>query len=324
MYTPRSKPKSPPAIPDNPLLREAKRFRAKKRFAQHFLIDPAVIEAITQIVAPQADIPLLEIGPGTGFLTDQLLKHDADLTSVELERSMAYVLRKKFSDHPRFTLVEQSILSFDFSAYGNADGSTPDAPFSVVGNLPYNLTSPILFYLAGELNVPDYPLRRRMQQATIMVQREVGERLTARPGTKAYNSLSIAIQYWFKTEYRLTIPSTAFYPAPKVESAIITLRPRSTPHTPVTDLATFARVVKTAFLQRRKTLKNALLPLIGVDTLAQIFEAIEPDPATHPDAKPIAGLRAEALSIETFAALADAWVRLRVLIGTNGPEPSPA
>lgn len=288
------KPSAEPATP-NRLLAEARHLRLKKRFAQHFLIDEAVLDRIVATVDPQADETILEIGPGSGFLTEKLLSRSPSVIAVELERHIAGYLRRKFETAPNLQIVESDILKFDFNAM--------EAPtFKVVGNLPYNISAPILFMLAGELDRPDHPLRRRIEKATLMVQREVGERICASPGSKAFNALSVSIQYWFETELNFTVPSKAFYPPPKVESAVVTLTPRKEPLVPVKDLAIFARLVKAAFGQRRKTLKNALSAFAEPPVLDKILTSVE---AAH---GPVRGLRAEALSIEAMGALADAYV----------------
>ncbi len=279
----------------NRLLEEARHLRLKKRFAQHFLIDEAVLERIADTVAPQPGATVLEIGPGSGFLTEKLLAKGGTVVAVELERHIAGYLRKKFETAPNLAIIEADILKFDFT--------TVTAPtFRVVGNLPYNISTPILFMLAGELDQPDHPLRRRIEKAALMVQREVGERICASPGSKAFNALSVSVQYWFETQLDFTVPSKAFYPPPKVESAVVTLVPRKEPLVPVKDLCVFARLVKTAFSQRRKTLKNALSAFAEPPVLDKILLSVE---AQH---GPVRGLRAEALAIEAMGALADAYV----------------
>jgi 16S rRNA (adenine1518-N6/adenine1519-N6)-dimethyltransferase len=278
-------------MPTHSLLEEARRLRLKKSYSQNFLVDESVLSRIVNFLGLQPEEIVLEIGPGAGFLTRKLLEHSIHLTAVELDPHMVKYLTKKFSDTPCFDLVHQDILQFDFDRLGSG-------PYTVVGNLPYNITSPILFKLTGELNVADYPLRRRIRQACLMVQREVGERICARPGSKAYNPLSIAVQFWFEASLAFTIPPQAYYPAPKVHSAIVRLTPRTEPAYPVADLDRFNQLIRAAFGQRRKTLRNALLaaPWLSPGQLDAALTAV----GLSPD------LRAEQVSIEQFGALANA------------------
>lgn len=291
------KPSTPSSVP-NPLLDEARHLRLKKRFAQHFLIDEAVLEHIVETAAPQPDETVLEIGPGSGFLTQKLLKKSGQVVAVELERHIAAYLRQKFEATSNLYIVESDILKLDFTQPPLAEIN----PIKIVGNLPYNISTPILFMLAGELDQAEHPLRGRISKAILMVQKEVGERICAHPGSKAFNALSVAVQYWFSTELNFIVPARAFYPPPKVESAVVTITPRKQPLVPVKDLAVFSRLVKTAFSQRRKTLKNALAAFAEPAVLDKILSSVE---ATY---GPVRGLRAEALSIETMGALADAYV----------------
>ncbi len=276
----------------NPLLEEARRLRLKKRFSQNFLVNSDALQRIAVLMQPSEGDTLVEIGPGSGFLTEQLLQAGCPLIAVELERRMCEYLRAKFAGQPHFQLVEQDVLRFDFEAL--------DAPrFKVVGNLPYAITSKILFRLAGELDQTDYPLRQRVSQITVMVQKEVAERITAKPGQRAYNPLSIALQFWFDAVYEFTVPAASFYPPPKVESAVLTLRPLPMPRVEVQDMRLLGRLVRTAFAQKRKTLRNALLN--GSFASADILDRIMHETGINP------GLRAEALSIEEFGKLANAF-----------------
>lgn len=283
-----------PAPTNNRFLEEARNLRLKKRFSQHFLIRESVLDQITGLMNLSAEEPLLEIGPGGGFLTEKLLATGCQLTAVEVERRMCGYLRNKFlpPKHPNFHLIEQDILKFNFEEI-----SAPQ--FKIVGNLPYQITSKIMFLLAGELNQPNYPLRKRISQLTVMVQKEVAERICAQPGSRAYNQLSVALQFWFEPHFDFVVPATDFYPPPKVESAVLTLTPRPEPLVQVDDFSLLSRLVRTAFSQKRKTLRNALLggSFASAEQLDAVFEATGVN----------AGLRAEAISIETFGALANAF-----------------
>lgn len=273
------------------LLEEARQLRLKKRFSQNFLINEAVLEAIADAAQLQPNETVLEIGAGSGFLTEKLLARGGQVVSVELEHAMCGYLRGKLAGRPNFILVEGDILRFDFA-------SVPAPRFKVVGNLPYQITSKILFLLAGELNQPEYPLRKRIERLTVMVQKEVGERITASPGQRAYNPLSIALQFWFEPRLNFIVPARDFYPAPKVDSAVVTLIPREAPPVEVRDMAAFGRLVRAAFSQKRKTVRNALLnsSFASPAVLDRIFEETGID----------SGLRAEALSIQAFGELSNA------------------
>jgi 16S rRNA (adenine1518-N6/adenine1519-N6)-dimethyltransferase len=279
---------------DNPLLQEARRLRLKKRFSQHFMINDTVLKNISVLMNLSPEDTLLEIGPGAGFLTEKMLPHSGQLIAVELDRYMAEYMRRKFpqAQHPNFQLVEEDILKFDFA-------TIPAPRFKVVGNLPYAITSKIMFLLAGELDQREYPLRERISQLTVMVQKEVAERIAAKPGQKAYNPLSIALQFWFEPHFDFIVPAKDFCPAPKVESAVVTLIPRPAPLVEVHDMTLFAKLIRTAFAQKRKTIRNALLSgsFASADVLDRIFAAVGVD----------SGLRAEAISIVTFGELANAF-----------------
>lgn len=279
---------------NNPLWQEARNLRLKKRFSQNFLIRESVLERIAECLSVQPDETVLEIGAGAGFLTQQLLKYPARLTAVEVDPRMCRYLQEKFAafSPEKFQLVAQDILRFDFTAL-------PTERFKVVGNLPYQITSPILFLLAGELNDLNYSLRRRIDQITVMVQKEVGERICAAPGQRCYNALSIALQFWFEPRYEFTVPAQDFYPVPKVDSAVISLTPRQAPLVQVADQALFARLVRAAFSQKRKTVRNALINngFASAELLDKIFSATGVNPT----------LRAEAIPIVAFGELANVF-----------------
>jgi 16S rRNA (adenine1518-N6/adenine1519-N6)-dimethyltransferase len=277
--------------PRNLLLEEARRLRLKKRFSQHFLVNATVLDRIAGLMDLDPEDTVVEIGPGAGFLTERLLERAGTVIAVELDRNMCEYLRKKFAGRANFQLIEQDILRFDFDAI-----ETPR--FKVVGNLPYAITSKIMFKLAGELDMVHYPLRQRIEQLTVMVQKEVGERITAKPGQRAFNPLSIALQFWFAPRFDFEVPARDFCPPPKVESAVVSLFPRSAPLAEVRDMAVFGRLVRTSFAQKRKTIRNALLngAFANADVLDKIFGATGIN----------SSLRAEALPVEAFGELANA------------------
>jgi 16S rRNA (adenine1518-N6/adenine1519-N6)-dimethyltransferase len=288
----------------NALLKEAKRVLARKRFGQNFLIHQGIIDGIVRCLdlVPERDV-VLEIGPGLGFLTQALLPCVKQLTCVELDRRMVSYLRQKFgtpvvSDEPlesvrydlpeRLRVIQQDILAFDAAGL--------EAPtFKVVGNLPYNITSGVLFKFIGELYEVAHPLRGRVSQLTFMVQKEVAERLVAKPDTKAYNPLSICAQYWFEPQLEFLVPSSAFEPQPKVTSAVVSLFPRREPLCQCDDLPLLYRLIRAGFQQRRKTIKNSLLCNTGL-TLPQLEGALEACGLSMQ-------LRPEVIAIEQWVAL---------------------
>lgn len=296
----REKPGKPTSPARSPLIEEARRLRLKKSFSQNFLVDEGVLDKIVSTFDVQPGDHVLEIGPGAGFLTKRLLDAGAQVTAVELDRDMCWTLTGKWHDHPRFTLVQQDILKFSMLEY--LESRPEGAPVKVLGNLPYNITSPILFYLLGELAAEAPPIRWRIPTIGVMVQKEVGQRITARPGSKAYNPLSIAVQYWYDARMVLDIPSRSFYPAPKVDSAMVKITPRTEPLCPIQDIGRFDKLIRAAFSQRRKTLKNSLVGM-GYCTAEALAQAVVELSAEF-ELDPLA--RAEALSIEQLGALSNA------------------
>ena len=279
----------------NPLLIEAKRVMARKRFGQNFLIHQGTIDGIVRSLDLEPSDCVLEIGPGLGFLTQSLLPKVAHLTAVELDFRMVNYLSDKFRRTPfweKMNLISQDIMAVDVPSVMQTER------FKVVGNLPYNITSGVLFKFAGEMTQTDMSLRQRVQQLTFMVQKEVGERITAKEGSKTYGPLAIALQYWFDCQLEFLVPPEVFEPRPKVMSVVISLYPRRQGLCPVQDLALMQRVVRTTFQQRRKMLKNSLLNegLVKAEQVDAVLETAGVDPQARP----------ETLSIETFARLADA------------------
>ncbi len=222
--------------------------RAKKHFGQHFL-QPVWADRVVQAIDPRSTDRFLEIGPGPGVLTERLAPRVAHLTAVELDREMVAALRPRLPSN--VSLVEQDFLDFDWDLSTRPGGSQQ---LRVAGNLPYNVSSPILFKL----------LRARREgvavaDATLMVQREVADRIEGRPGTKDYGTLAIFVQLRATVRRVLTLPPGAFRPIPKVHSAVLRLDFRE-PEVTMKDEATFERLVRSIFTQRRKTLLNALKP----------------------------------------------------------------
>lgn len=248
--------------------------KARKRFGQNFLHDQSVIARIIAAIHPLPDDHMVEIGPGLAALTRPLLEKLLHLDVVELDRDLAARLRNEFSPE-RLTVHECDALKFDFANLG------PD--LRVVGNLPYNISSPLLFHLAR--------FATQIRDMHFMLQKEVVWRMAAQPDTADYGRLSVMLQARFRVEKLFTVAPGSFTPAPKVDSAIVRLTPLPTDQIAWQDEARFAAVVAQAYSQRRKTLRNTLKGLIDADTMMSI--GIDP------------GRRAETLSVAEFAALAN-------------------
>ncbi len=244
----------------------------RKRFGQNFLVDQGVVEKIIDAIDPRAEDRMVEIGPGLGVLTEPLLARLRELHAIEIDRDLAAGLAERFAPQ-RLHIHRCDALRFDFCSLGT--------DLRVVGNLPYNISSPLLFHLAQAAGC--------VRDCHVMLQREVADRIVAAPGGRAYGRLSVMLQYRFAVQRLLLVPAGAFRPAPKVESAFLRLMP----HRPLeaADDATFAAVVAKAFGQRRKTLRNALRELLSSEQIKQA--GVDP------------GLRPEALTVAAFVRIAD-------------------
>lgn len=256
---------------------EDKFHKPRKRFGQNFLHDMRIIQRIVSSIAPKENEPVLEIGPGQGALTTVLLPHKPNLTAVELDRDLAAMLRLKFSGDTHFSLVEGDALQFDLHSLQAAPHSV-----RVVGNLPYNISTPLLFHLLAQ--------RECIRDMHFMLQKEVVQRLAAEPGNKDYGRLSIMAQYYCRVTPLFDVPPGCFFPPPKVMSAIVRLQPKE-PELAARNPQTLAHLVNIAFQQRRKTLRNTLKIIA---TEEQIVSA-----SINPDA------RAETLSVNDFVRLAN-------------------
>jgi 16S rRNA (adenine1518-N6/adenine1519-N6)-dimethyltransferase len=248
--------------------------RPKKRFGQHFLTDRHYLARIVASIAPRPEDSMVEIGPGTGLLSEELVRVVRHLHVVEIDRELAAALRSRFPAD-KVTVHEADALEFDFAALPPG--------LRVVGNLPYNVSTPILFRIAS--------VAERVADCTFMLQKEVVDRMVARPATADYGRLSVMLQYRFEMHGMLRVPPGAFTPAPKVDSAVVRMQPLGPGRRRARDEDLFARVVAAAFSQRRKTLRNALRTLAGESA----FEAAGIDPAR----------RGETLSADEFISLAD-------------------
>lgn len=218
--------------------------RPHKRLGQHFLIDAAMVDRMIAAARIRADDVILEIGPGLGVLSDHLVDLAAHVYLVEVDRMLADRLRDRFAKDKRVHVLAADFLHLDLSV------TFREPTIHVVASLPYNVATPILFRLLEH--------RQRFSQATVMIQKEVAERLTAVPGTKAYGVPSVLTQLYATVETICTVGPRSFFPAPKVESQVIRLMFQEAPRVAVHDEKIFRRVVKAAFAQRRKTLRNTL------------------------------------------------------------------
>jgi 16S rRNA (adenine1518-N6/adenine1519-N6)-dimethyltransferase len=240
--------------------------RPRKRFGQHFLHDPAVIERIAAAVAPVSGDALVEIGPGRGALTRRLLESDCgSLDAIEIDRDLAALLRGEFGADPRFGLQNADALRVDFAALARQRGR----PLRVVGNLPYNISTPLLFHLLESVH--------DIRDLHVMLQREVIARMAAEPGDRAYGRLTVMLSPWVHVERLFDVGPGAFQPPPRVWSSVARLTVRVEPAFPINPA--FPAVVAAAFSHRRKTLRNALRGLAS----AQQIESCGVDPSMRPE-----------------------------------------
>ena len=258
---------------------------ARKRFGQNFLHDNHVIQNIVAAIYPQKGQFLVEIGPGLGALTEPVGEQVEHLTVVELDRDLAERLRHHPFLHQKLTVIETDAMQFDFGTLYADQTAEPKQKLRVFGNLPYNISTPLMFHLFKYHDV--------IQDMHFMLQKEVVKRLCAAPNSKAYGRLTIMAQYFCQVMPVLEVPPSAFKPAPKVDSAVVRLIPHQTLPHPVKDLYWLNRVCSQAFNQRRKTLRNALSSLFSPENLT----ALEID----------LNARAENLSIADYARLAN-WL----------------
>lgn len=266
-------------------LRSAKH-QPRKRFGQNFLHDSSVIRQIVDSIRLERDDNLIEIGPGMGALTEPLLAEVNAMSVVELDRDLADSLRIRIgaNSHPNFTIIKANAMDVDYrELYSEEKGK-----LRVVGNLPYNISTPILFHLLEFADV--------IEDMHFMLQKEVVERITADVGSKTYGRLSVIMQYHCETDYLLTVPRGAFNPPPKVTSAVFRLTPHTTKPVVAEDEDHFAIVVRETFNHRRKTLRaifkqSALLPTLSEDDFAAC--------AIDPQARP------ETLSVSDFVTLSN-------------------
>lgn len=258
-----------------------------KKLGQNFLIDGNVVDGIVSAAKVLEGEPILEIGPGIGTLTQGLAEAGAEVTAVELDRRLIEVLGKTLEGYGNVKVIHGDILKIDISREINKE------KYKVVANLPYYITTPIIMKFLEE--------RLPVELLVTMVQKEVAQRMVAKPGGKDYGALSVAVQYYTEPEIMFIVPPQAFIPAPAVESAVIRCTVRSAPPVELVSEKMFFRVVKAAFAQRRKTLANGLKAAgLNKEDLEQVLAQAGVD----------GGRRGEQLSLDEFAAIANAWSKL--------------
>lgn len=250
-----------------------------KRFGQHFLTDTRVLDRIVDALALTGDETVLEVGPGRGVLTDRLVPRTRRLVAIELDRALAALLRERYRSSPHVEIVEADVLAQPLAALAGG-------PYVLAGNVPYYITTPILFHALA----PPRPLR-----AVFLVQREVAERVVAAPGSKTYGALSVNVQAAARAELVLQVPPGAFSPPPKVDSAVLRVTPRHDPAVPEAAADSFRRFVIGAFGLRRKQMRRVVRTILSLD--AERAEALLRRAGVDPDARP------ETLTPEEFAAV---------------------
>jgi len=234
--------------------------KARKRFGQHFLQDTRILQQMLIAIQPKQNDHLVEIGPGHGALTEYLIGKSSHFNLIEIDRDLIMILQEKFKEHA--TIFEGDVLNFDFK---QLEGDA----LRIVGNLPYNISTPLLFHLFDSIDL--------IKDMHFLLQKEVVDRLTAKIGTNDYNRLSVMTQYYCDNDMLFTVGPEAFDPPPKVQSAFVRLQPKKR-HTIAKDIKSFNRIVREAFTYRRKTLSNCLKKLITADQL----KALDIDPSLRP------------------------------------------
>lgn len=253
--------------------------RARKRFGQNFLSDPGIIQRIIQSINPKLGDRLIEIGPGLGALTCPILNITREMDVIELDRDIVPKLQLNcgldFVQNDQLRIHNIDVLKFDFASLNYEE------PLRIIGNLPYNISTPIIFHLVEYSSI--------IKDMYFMLQKEVVQRLAAKPDTSNYSRLSVMAQYYFQVTPLFLVPPESFQPMPKVESAIVRLVPHTEKPVQIDDEKAFRQLVTQAFSQRRKTLRNVLKDICT----AQQIEAVGIDPST----------RAQSLTLQQFAKL---------------------
>ena len=267
-------------------------FTFKKSFGQNFLTDTNILQKIVDTAEIDDQVNVIEIGPGIGALTEFLAERAAQVMAFEIDHRLVPILADTLRDFDNVTVVNEDILRVDLAQHIQ-NFKNPDLPIKVVANLPYYITTPILMHLI-ESGIP-------FSEFVVMMQKEVADRISAKPNTKAYGSLSIAVQYYMTAKVAFIVPRTVFVPAPNVDSAILKMVRRPEPAVAVEDEKFFFKVSKASFIHRRKTLWNNLTGYFGKtdeikDKLTKALDQAGLSPS----------VRGEALGLEEFASLADA------------------
>jgi len=252
---------------------------ARKRFGQNFLNDQFVIDSIVSAINPKPGQAMVEIGPGLGALTEPVGERMDKMTVIELDRDLAARLQTHPFLAPKLTIYQQDAMAMNFQELSTTLGQ----PLRVFGNLPYNISTPLMFHL--------FSYTGAIADMHFMLQKEVVNRLVAGPNSKAYGRLSVMAQYYCQVIPVLEVPPTAFTPAPKVDSAVVRLVPHTTPPYPVKEVRVLSRITTEAFNQRRKTIRNSLGNLFSVEVLTSL--GIDP------------GARAENISVAQYCQLAN-------------------
>ena len=267
-------------------------FTFKKSFGQNFLTDTNILQKIVDTAEIDKNVNVIEIGPGIGALTEFLAENAAEVMAFEIDERLVPILEDTLRDHDNIKVINEDVLKADLQTRVK-EFKNPNLPIKVVANLPYYITTPILMHLI-ESKIP-------FAEFVVMMQKEVADRISAEPNTKAYGSLSIAVQYYMTAKVAFVVPRTVFVPAPNVDSAILKMTRRERPLVEVKDEDFFFRVSKISFVHRRKTLWNNLTSHFGKseEVKAKLEQALE-----NANIKP--SIRGEALSIPDFARLSDA------------------
>ena len=267
-------------------------FTFKKSFGQNFLTDTNILQKIVDTAEIDKNVNVIEIGPGIGALTEFLAENAAEVMAFEIDDRLVPILEDTLRDHDNVNVINEDVLKADLQTRVK-EFKNSELPIKVVANLPYYITTPILMYLI-ESKIP-------FAEFVVMMQKEVADRISAEPNTKAYGSLSIAVQYYMTAKVAFVVPRTVFVPAPNVDSAILKMTRRKQPLVEVKDEDFFFRVSKASFVHRRKTLWNNLTSHFGKseEVKNKLEQALE-NAAIKPS------IRGEALSISDFARLSDA------------------
>lgn len=267
-------------------------FTFKKSFGQNFLTDTNILQKIVDTAEIDKNVNVIEIGPGIGALTEFLAENAAEVMAFEIDERLVPILEDTLRDHANVKVINEDVLKADLQTRVK-EFENPNLPIKVVANLPYYITTPILMHLI-ESKIP-------FAEFVVMMQKEVADRISAEPNTKAYGSLSIAVQYYMTAKVAFVVPRTVFVPAPNVDSAILKMTRRKQPLVEVKDEDFFFRVSKASFVHRRKTLWNNLTSNFGKsEEVKNKLEQALKNAAIKPS------IRGEALSISDFARLSDA------------------